>query len=224
MDSSAHTVPLDSEIVKENKLAALSEIVTKNVSRADSWIRQRTLSLLTPKQSPKLCSAYSKIVTETASRCDAWICQPINLNRKESRKTESLPTQKSSPILLLNVTHGFVSQHSPYWLGKSHGKLSRCHLRNHHRNCFKSWPMDSLVPTAPLDSEIVKENREVALSEIDTKNVSKAEACIPQRTLPLFTHKESRKKESLPTQKSSPKLLRDVTHGFVSPHSPYWLG
>jgi hypothetical protein len=81
--------------------------------------------------------------------------------------------------------------------------------------------MDSLVPTAPLDSEIVKENREVALSEIDTKNVSRAEACIPQRTLPLFTHKESRKKESLPTQKSSPKLLRDVTHGFVSPHSPY---
>jgi len=81
MDSSAHTGPVDLETVTENLVAALSEIITENVSRADAWIHQRTLPLLT---------------------------------QKESRKTESLPPQKSSPKLFPEFTHGFVSAYSPY--------------------------------------------------------------------------------------------------------------
>jgi hypothetical protein len=36
-------------------------------------------------------------------------------------------------------------------------KLSRCRLRNHHRNWFKSWHMDSLAHKAPVDCETIKE-------------------------------------------------------------------
>jgi hypothetical protein len=42
MDSSAHTVPIDSKIVKENGVAAHSEIFTETVSKADAWIHERT--------------------------------------------------------------------------------------------------------------------------------------------------------------------------------------
>ena len=80
MDSSAHTAPVDSETVKENQVAGLLEIIIKNVLRADAWIHQRTLPLLT---------------------------------QKESRKTESLPTQKSSLKMFPQLTHGFISTHYP---------------------------------------------------------------------------------------------------------------
>jgi hypothetical protein len=67
--------------------------------------------------------------------------------------------------------------------------------------------MDSSAHTAAVDSERVKENGVAVHSEIVIKNVSRTDAWIHQRTLPLLTHNESRKTESLPTQKSSPKLL-----------------
>jgi len=50
MDLSAHTAPIDSEIVKENLVIADSEIITENGSRADAWIHQRTQPLLTQKE------------------------------------------------------------------------------------------------------------------------------------------------------------------------------
>jgi hypothetical protein len=53
MESSAHTAPVDSETIKKNRVAGLSEIITKNVSRGDQWIRQRTQDLLNHKQSRK---------------------------------------------------------------------------------------------------------------------------------------------------------------------------
>jgi hypothetical protein len=80
--------------------------------------------------------------------------------------------------------------------------------------------MDSSAHTAPIDSETVKEDSVTGLPEIVTKNVSRADAWIHQRTLPLFTQKESRKTESLPTQKSSLKMFPQLTHGFISAHYP----
>jgi hypothetical protein len=79
MESSAHTASVDSEKIKKNIVAALSEIVPENVSRGDQWIRQRTQPLLTHKQ---------------------------------SRKTESLTTQKSSRKLFTELTEGILSVHS----------------------------------------------------------------------------------------------------------------
>jgi hypothetical protein len=53
MECSAHTAPVDSETIKKNRVAALSEIVTENVSRGDPWIHHLTQPLLTFKQSRK---------------------------------------------------------------------------------------------------------------------------------------------------------------------------
>ena len=80
--------------------------------------------------------------------------------------------------------------------------------------------MDSSSHTTPVDSETVKDSCVAAHSEKAPETAFRANAWIHQRRLPLLTQKESRKTEALPTQKSSPKLLRDVTHGLVSTHSP----
>jgi hypothetical protein len=79
--------------------------------------------------------------------------------------------------------------------------------------------MDSSAHAAPVDSETVKESCVVTHSQIITETFSRADAWIPQRTLPLLTQKESRKTELPPTQKLSPKLFPELTHGFVSAHS-----
>jgi hypothetical protein len=60
MESSAHTAPVDSETIKKNRVAALLEIITENVSRGDQWIHQRTQPLLTHKQSRKTESPPSQ--------------------------------------------------------------------------------------------------------------------------------------------------------------------
>jgi len=49
MDSSAHAALVDSEIVEEISVDAVSEIIKQTASRADEWIRQRTQQLLTHK-------------------------------------------------------------------------------------------------------------------------------------------------------------------------------
>jgi hypothetical protein len=70
MDSSAHTAPVDSEIVKENCFVADSKIITETVSRADAWIRQRTQPLLTQKQPRKMLPELTHgFVTETTLIC-----------------------------------------------------------------------------------------------------------------------------------------------------------
>jgi hypothetical protein len=43
---------------------------------------------------------------------------------------------------------------------------------------------------------------------------------IRQPQQPVVTHKQSRKTESLPTQKSPSKLFSHLMNGVVSPHSP----
>jgi len=48
MDSSGHTAPVDSKIVKENGVDA-EEIITEIACRANAWIRQRTQPLSTHK-------------------------------------------------------------------------------------------------------------------------------------------------------------------------------
>jgi hypothetical protein len=47
MDSLAHTATVDSEIVKENYVAAASEIIIETACRVDAWIRQRTKPVFT---------------------------------------------------------------------------------------------------------------------------------------------------------------------------------
>jgi hypothetical protein len=65
--------------------------------------------------------------------------------QKSSPKTKSMLTHKSSTKMLARVTHGFDSAKSP------------CGLKNHQRNCFHAWCMDSTTQTAPMASEIINE-------------------------------------------------------------------
>jgi len=133
-------------------------------------------------------------------------------------KTVSLPPQNSSQKQLQEPTHGFIRAYSPCRLKNSKGKQSRCR-RNHHQNCLQSRRMDSSAHTAPVDSQIVKENG-VDAEEIITETACRADFWIRQGTRPLFTQKYSRKTESPPPTKSSPKLLSELTLGFVSAHRP----
>jgi len=85
--------------------------------------------------------ADSEITTETPYKGDVCIrkrSQPL-LTQKNSTKTESVPTQKSSTKHLPQVTPGFVRAHNPFWFINSQQKLSRCRLRNHQRNRFHRW-------------------------------------------------------------------------------------
>jgi hypothetical protein len=79
--------------------------------------------------------------------------------------------------------------------------------------------MESSAHTAPVHSETIKKNRVAALSEIITENVSRGDHWIRQRTQPLLTHKQSRKTETLTTEKSSQKLFPEMTEGILSSHS-----
>ena len=63
------------------------------------------------------------------------------------------------------------------------------------------WRMDSSDHTAPVDSQIVKENWVAAHSEIAPETTFRGDAWIGQPTQPLLTQNESRKTKSLPTQK-----------------------
>ena len=53
LDSSAHIVPVDSEIVTKNCVGADSETINDTASTTDAWIRQRTKSLLSSKSQAK---------------------------------------------------------------------------------------------------------------------------------------------------------------------------
>jgi hypothetical protein len=64
MNSSAHATPVDSETIKKNRVGALSEILTENVSRDDRRNPQRAQNLLTQKMSRKTES----LTTEKSSR------------------------------------------------------------------------------------------------------------------------------------------------------------
>jgi hypothetical protein len=55
------------------------------------------------------------------------------------RRSLPLLTQKMSIKQLQKVMLGFLSVPSLCWLRNSQPKLSRCRLRNHHRNTFQRW-------------------------------------------------------------------------------------
>jgi hypothetical protein len=163
---------------KENRVAARKEMSPKLVlelthgfvsAHSPCWLRssQRILSR---------CQFRNR-----AGRANTWIrlrTQPL-LSKKYSRKTESMSTQKSSPKLLPQVTHGLVSAHSPCWPKNSQGKLCRCRHRNHHRNYFEIWSMDSSAHTTPVDLEIVKENGVATTQKSSSK-------CFPEVTHAFF--------------------------------------
>jgi len=91
---------------------------------------------------------------ECAFSGDEGIRQPTQplWTHKQSRKSESMRTQKETPKLLSQVTNGFVSPRCLYGLLNIQGKLSRYPLRNRPRNCFHRLRMDSSAHTAAVDS------------------------------------------------------------------------
>jgi hypothetical protein len=138
-------------------------------------------------------------------------------------KTEPLPSPKSSTKPITKVTRQFFSANSPCWLRNSQQKPVRCRLKNHHLNTFQRWGVDSEVLAAPIHSEKFNENWVGVDWKIINQTTSKGDAWIPQRAQPLLTLKKSMKTEPLPSSKSSTKLIRKVTCGFVSAHSPCWI-
>jgi len=180
MDSTAQRAPVGSEIINENRVAAYLEILNETASMDDAWIWQWKEPLWTQKSSTKLLSRVThgfnsanspcglrnniknrvavvwEILNKTAATDDAWIRQ---------HKKPKWP-QKSSTKLLPRVTYGFDSAKSPFW------------LRNHQRNCYQGWRVDSTAQTAPMDSENINENLVVANSEIINETAPTSDAWI----------------------------------------------
>ena len=184
-------------IINENWVAADSKIIKKLLPRATHGFDSANSPL------------DLEIINETASRGDAWIRQrkqPL-WTQKSATKTESLPTHKSSPKLLPRVTHGFDSANSPSGLRNHHKKQSHCCSETINKTVFKGdvW---------------IRQRKNPRGLRIINETASTCDAWIRQRKQPLWTHKSSTKIESLPTQKSSPKLLPRTTHGFDSANSP----
>jgi hypothetical protein len=79
-----------------------------------------------------------EIMNKIGSTNDAWIRQHKQLlwAQKSSKKTETLPNQKSTPKLLAQLTRGVYSTNNCCELRNCQGKLSLCRLINRHRNYF----------------------------------------------------------------------------------------
>jgi len=83
--------------------------------------------------------------------------------------------------------------------------------------------VDSTGHKVSVDSEITSENWVVADSETINDTASLANTWIPQRTQSYLTRKSSSKTESLPPRELTPKLLPQLTLGFIYANSPSWL-
>jgi len=181
-----------------------SEKVNETTFKGDAWIRHRpqplstqklstkTKSLSTQKSPPKQLSKVTRgfrrvaapvdsekvnengvgadweIVTEKPSKGEAWIrkrSQPLLIKKKS---TKQLPKMMS----------GFVSVHSRCRLRNIQRTLSHCRLRNHHRNNFQRWRVDSKELTLPVDSGKFNKNGVVANWEILKETHSKGDAWI----------------------------------------------
>ena len=166
-----------------------------------------------------------EFITETVFRADAWTrqCTPPLLTLKLSTKTKLLQSQKSSPKLLPELTHGFISAHNPCWLRNNLGKLSRYRLRIHHWNWFQSWRMDLLVHK----TFFWLWNSQRKLSRCRLRNHHRN--CFKSLRMDSSAHtgpveSETFKENGVAADsKSSPKLLPQVMHGFVSIINPCWL-
>ena len=159
LDSSARTVPVDSEIITKNCVGADLETINDTASTTYAWILQFTKSLLSPKS---------------------------------QAKTESLPTKK--PLTRLPPDEACIHLRTQFcWLGNHHRKLCSCRIRNHQRQCFRRWHMDSSAHKVHVDSEIESENWVVADSESINEIAFRIEAWIRPRTQSLLTRKSSTK-------------------------------
>jgi len=83
--------------------------------------------------------------------------------------------------------------------------------------------MDSTAQRALVGYEIINKNSIAVESKIINETASTGDACIRKHKKPMRAMKSSTKIESLPNQKSSTKLLPQVTHGFYSANSPCGL-
>jgi hypothetical protein len=153
---------------------------------------------------------------------DAWIwqCKQLLWAQETSKKTETLPSQKSSPKPLGQLTRGVDSANSSCGLRnhqriahitcglRNHQwKLSLCYLWNHQQNWFHGWRVDSSAQPAPVGSEIMKENWDAAESKLVTETTCIADAWSRQGKQLLWAQESSTKTKSLPTHKSSMKCF-----------------
>jgi len=156
--------PCDSGIVNEIWVVADSEINTETTSKR--W--RVDLEALEAPIDKKMVNkngvgADTEIITETPTEGDAWI-------RKCS---QPLLTKKKSSKQLPKVTCGFVSTHIPYSLRNSQRKLSRCRLRNHHRNTFQKWRVDSKSWQPLLTQKKSTKTESVPTGKSSPKHLSK---------------------------------------------------
>ena len=86
---------------------------------------------------------------------DSSPTQPL-CTHKQSRKIESMRTEKEPPKLLSQVTNGFVSPHWPYRLINIQGKLSRCLHKNRPQSAFSG---DEWIRQPPQPLLTHKESR-----------------------------------------------------------------
>ena len=112
-----------------------------------------------------------------------------SVDSEKVNKTESVSTRKSSTKQIPKVTLGFISAPSPSWLRKGRWKLSQCRLKNHHRDSFQRWRVDSEALAGPVDSDNVNENGVGADSEMVNETPSTGDAWIRESTHPLLIQK-----------------------------------
>jgi hypothetical protein len=143
---------------------------------------------------------------------NTWIRQLIQLlGLKNHQGKQVAAPQKSSTKLVPRVTHGFENANSLCW------------LRNHQRNCFLRVTLGFYISNSPCGLR----NHQLKLSRCRVRNHQRN--CfhgwhmeITVQTASIDS-KSSTKTESMPTQKSSTKLLPHVTNGFDITNSPYGL-
>jgi len=90
---------------------------------------------------------------------------------------------------------GFVSAHSRSRLINIQWTLSRCRLKNHHRNSFQRWRLDSEELTAPVDSPKVKKKmKSVPTWKSSPKHHSKVTRGFGRADSPCWLRKSKQKR------------------------------
>jgi hypothetical protein len=104
--SEAFATPVDSEKVRENRVGAYWEIINETSSKGDTWICQRLKPWWLRNSQWKL--RHCRIRYHQRNWFQRWrvdsSAPTTHLTQKQLIKTESLPTQKSSPKLIPKVT------------------------------------------------------------------------------------------------------------------------
>jgi len=83
--------------------------------------------------------------------------------------------------------------HNPSSLWNNQQKLSCCRLRNHHRNSFQRWRVDSEELPALIDSEKVNENGVGAAWKSSPRNLKKVTRCFGSARSPCRLRKSQQK-------------------------------